>query len=43
MRRILTDQTLAADLRARGSAGAARFSWAQTAAATVRVYREVVG
>ena len=41
MRRVLTNPTLAAELRARGLRRAARFSWAQTAAATVRVYREL--
>ena len=41
MRRVLTNRSPAADLRARGPARATRFSWAQTAAATVQVYCEV--
>ena len=41
MRRVLTNRSLAADLRARGPARTTRFSWAHTAAATLQVYREV--
>jgi len=43
MGRVLFDPILAADLRARGLARAAGFSWARTAAATVGVYREAAG
>lgn len=41
--RILSDPTLADDLRARGRARAATFSWAATARATLDVYRQVTG
>ena len=42
MRRVLTDPALAADLRDRGLARAATFSWDRTARETVRVYREAL-
>jgi glycosyltransferase involved in cell wall biosynthesis len=38
--RVLTDDDLRAGLRRRGLAQAARFSWEQTAAATLAVYRQ---
>ena len=41
--RVLTDPALAKDLRARGLARAATFSWAATARATLDVYRHVTG
>lgn len=41
LRRVLTDADLAADLRARGRAQAARFSWDRAAAETLTVYRRV--
>ena len=41
--RILSDSSLADDLRARGRARAATFSWAATARATLDVYRHVTG
>jgi glycosyltransferase involved in cell wall biosynthesis len=41
--RVLTDRALADDLRARGRARAATFSWAATARATLDVYRHVTG
>jgi glycosyltransferase involved in cell wall biosynthesis len=37
--RVLTDSAYAADLRARGLARAARFTWADTAARTLDAYR----
>jgi glycosyltransferase involved in cell wall biosynthesis len=40
--RVLTDQVLANDLRARGFRRAAQFTWAQTARATRDVYREAL-
>lgn len=40
--RLLTDPSLAATLRARGPAQAARFSWEHTARATLAVYRAAV-
>lgn len=40
---VLQDASCAADLRRRGLARAATFSWDRTAAATEAVYREVVG
>jgi glycosyltransferase involved in cell wall biosynthesis len=43
LRRVLDDAALADDLRRRGPEQAAGFSWAQTAEATLRVYRHVVG
>jgi glycosyltransferase involved in cell wall biosynthesis len=43
MRRVLFDPALAADLRRRGLSRAEDFSWVATAAATVGVFREVVG
>jgi len=39
--RVLADDDLRAGLRRRGLAQAARFSWEQTAAATLAVYRQV--
>jgi glycosyltransferase involved in cell wall biosynthesis len=39
--RVLTDETLADELRRRGREQAARFSWARTARDTLRVYRRV--
>ncbi|HLH26373.1 MAG TPA: glycosyltransferase family 1 protein [Chloroflexota bacterium] len=43
LRAVLADSALRADLRARGLARAAAFSWERTAAATLAVYREVLG
>ena len=43
LRRVLNDPALAADLRARGLAQAARFSWARAAEETLAVYRRVIG
>ena len=43
LRRIVLDRTLAATLRARGLARAARFTWAEAARQTVAVYRGVLG
>lgn len=43
LRRVLDDAALADDLRRRGPERAAGFSWAETAEATLRVYRHVVG
>jgi glycosyltransferase involved in cell wall biosynthesis len=43
LRAVLGDPGLRADLRARGLAQAARYSWERTAAATLAVYRDVVG
>lgn len=43
IRRVLTDGTLAADLRERGRGRAAEFSWARTAAQTLDVYEELLG
>ena len=43
LRRVLTDRTLADDLRRRGRERAAEFSWDRTARATLDVYREVAG
>jgi glycosyltransferase involved in cell wall biosynthesis len=43
MRRILDDSDLAADLRARGLARAAQFSWERTARETLAVYEKVLG
>ena len=40
--RVLRDPALAADLRARGLAQAARFSWARAAEETLAVYRRVM-
>ncbi len=42
MMTVLTDDALAADLRARGVARAAQFSWRRTAEQTVEIYREVL-
>jgi glycosyltransferase involved in cell wall biosynthesis len=42
MRRILADEALAADLRARGLARAAQFSWERTARETIAVYEQVL-
>ena len=41
--RMLTDETLATDLRSRGLARAAGYTWAATAHATLEVYRLVAG
>ncbi len=41
--RLLDDPALRDDLRARGLAQAARYSWERTAAATLAVYREALG
>lgn len=41
--RVLTDETLAASLRARGFARAREFSWDRAARETLAVYREVLG
>jgi len=41
--RVLTDDAFAADLVRRGYERATHFSWARTAAATVAVYRRVLG
>jgi glycosyltransferase involved in cell wall biosynthesis len=43
MRAVLDDADLRADLRARGLARAAAFSWERTATATLAVYREALG
>ncbi|HZU05831.1 MAG TPA: glycosyltransferase family 1 protein [Chloroflexota bacterium] len=43
LRAVLEDPALRADLRRRGLARAAQFSWERTAAATLAVYREVLG
>ena len=40
LRLVLTDDGLRAELRRRGLARAARFSWQQTAAATLTIYRQ---
>jgi glycosyltransferase involved in cell wall biosynthesis len=42
LRRVLTDQSLRNELRQRGVAQAARFTWRETAAATADVYRQVL-
>jgi glycosyltransferase involved in cell wall biosynthesis len=39
----LSEPSLAADLRARGLAQAARFSWARAAKETLAVYRRLAG
>ena len=41
--RLLDDRALSGDLRRRGPEQAARYSWTETARATLRVYRHVVG
>ena len=41
--KILTNETIAGDMRARGLAQAAQFSWARTASETVAAYRAVLG
>jgi len=41
--RVLDDPALSDDLRVRGPEQAAKFSWQETARATLRVYRHVVG
>jgi glycosyltransferase involved in cell wall biosynthesis len=43
LRCVLSETSLAADLRARGLAQAARFSWARAADETLAVYRRVMG
>jgi glycosyltransferase involved in cell wall biosynthesis len=43
LRRALTDSALAADLRRRGLAQAAKFTWADTARRALDVYRRVLG
>ncbi len=42
LHRLLEDASLRADLQTRGLAQAARFTWEQTAAATLRVYRKLL-
>ncbi|MBN1249700.1 MAG: glycosyltransferase family 4 protein [Anaerolineae bacterium] len=42
LHQVATDGALRADLRQRGLAHAARFSWSRTAAETLRVYRRVL-
>ena len=39
--RVLEDEPLRQDLRARGLARAAQFTWSRTVAETVKVYEEV--
>ena len=41
--RVVNDETLRDDLRARGLARAATFTWQRTARLTLEAYREVVG
>ena len=41
--KILTNETVAGDMRARGLAQAAQFSWARTASETVAAYRTLLG
>jgi glycosyltransferase involved in cell wall biosynthesis len=41
MERVLTDETLRADLQARGLEQARRFSWARAAQETMQVYENV--
>ena len=41
MRRLLQDDALRADLRQKGLARAATFTWRRTAEITLRVYRQV--
>jgi glycosyltransferase involved in cell wall biosynthesis len=41
--RLVNDESLRDDLRARGLARAATFTWQRTARLTLEVYREVVG
>ena len=41
LRALLTDDTLHAELRARGLARAKTFNWNRTAAAALKVYRKV--
>jgi alpha-1,3-rhamnosyl/mannosyltransferase len=43
LERVLGEPQLAADLRARGRARAARFTWQATARATLDAYRELLG
>jgi glycosyltransferase involved in cell wall biosynthesis len=43
LERVLRDERLAAELRSRGPARAARFSWSATARATLDVYRALAG
>lgn len=43
MEQVLTNPERAADLRARGLARAAEFSWERTARQTLEVYREAIG
>ena len=42
LQRVLTDATLREDLRQRGIARAAEFTWQRTAEATASVYRDVL-
>jgi glycosyltransferase involved in cell wall biosynthesis len=42
MRHVLSDQALAADLRARGLQRAQQFSWERTARETLAVYKDVL-
>ena len=41
--KVLTDETVAGDMRARGLGQAATFSWAKTASETAAAYRELLG
>ena len=43
MRLVLTQPALAAELRARGLARAAQFTWERTARETIAVYERVLG
>jgi len=43
MRRILEDEALTAELRAKGLARAKEFSWERTARETIAVYEKVLG
>jgi alpha-1,3-rhamnosyl/mannosyltransferase len=42
LRRVLSEPGLASDLRRRGAAQAARFSWTRTAQETVAVYEQIL-
>ena len=42
LRRVLDDDTVADDLRARGRANLRRFSWAATADGVVDIYRRAI-
>jgi glycosyltransferase involved in cell wall biosynthesis len=41
--KVLTNETVASDMRARGLGQAATFSWAKTASETIAAYRELLG